>query len=433
MIAWLHAPALWGLAAVAGAVLVHLLFRQRAKRIAFPSLRFVTPSFSSAMRIRRPTDAALLALRITIVAAAAAALAQPLLLTPSRTHAWNARIARAIVVDTSASMSAFTPQADEAARAEAAGAASSRRIDAGNLGSGIREASEWLSTAPPARREIVVISDLQQGALSESAIEEATDAAGLRFVRVGSFPSSRDVDGPATLDGDGVATSRVRVDGGATSVVRTRARRPAAGIQIIGPERAEDDVAALLNVVTAAGAPAPSADEPIVVLLGRATLPAPLQPAARAWMLRVVRGLRADDEVTALGETPADGLRGVWMTVLQDAKGAPLIRAAASGDRLVIDVAARPADYLAAVAVRGVLRARGESAALSEQEVLTIPDQALARWARVPPPLETTDAVLRQAAPDARWLWGLVLVLLAAEAVVRRDRVRAEEARADAA
>ena len=102
MIAWLNPGALVGLAVLAGPVLVHLLLRHRAARILFPSLRFVRASRTAAVRLRPPSDWLLLALRLATLGLAVLALAQPLLLAPARVAAWNARLARAVVVDVSA-------------------------------------------------------------------------------------------------------------------------------------------------------------------------------------------------------------------------------------------------------------------------------------------------------------------------------------------
>ena len=434
MIAWLNPAALWGLAAALGAVLVHLLFRQRAMRLPFPSLRFVQPSFTSATRLRRPADAILLALRVAIVAAAAAALAQPLVMTPFRTRAWNARLARAIVVDTSDSMRPAAGETDDAARAESAHVMTSTRIDAVDLGRGIRDALAWLAAAPPARREIVVISDFQRGGLSEADIVDATPAFGLRFVKVGELPAMRDVEGAAMLNGDRIATSRVHVEGDRTAVEIGRTSAGAAGLDIVAPSGTENDVLALRRIVSAAGTPAPAADEPIVLLLGGATSPGPVQPVRRGWMWRVIQVLRADDEVLGLGQAPDDPRSGgAWVTVLEDPRGEPLIRAAAASQRLVVDVAARPSEFLAAAALRAVLLGRAGGVALDEQEVAAIAPEVLARWTRVPPPLDSTSTGWRQATPDARLCWALALALLAIEGVVRRQRTGGREVRADAA
>ncbi len=113
MIAWLNPGALVAIAAAALPIVVHLLLRARAARVIVPSVRFISATRESAIRIRRPSDGVLLLLRMLIVVCAALALAAPVVITESRTSAWMNRTIRAIVVDTSASV-------DPASAAEAA-------------------------------------------------------------------------------------------------------------------------------------------------------------------------------------------------------------------------------------------------------------------------------------------------------------------------
>ncbi len=433
MTAWLNAPALWGAAAALGALVVHLLFRQRATRVPFPSLRFVQPSFASAARVRRPTDAALLALRAAILIAAALALAQPLLITASRTRIWDGRIARAVVVDVSDSMRAAHEAATEAARAQSPGAVASRQFDAEALGRGLREAVAWLGTTPPARREIVVISDFQQGALSSADVGVVPEAVGLRFLPVGALPAVRDAAGTALLDGEQVAIQRVRLEGDTTAVDIRRTGGPAAGLEIVALPGSESEVRALRRTVSAAGTPAPDAAEPLVLVLQGGRTPAGVRPVNRAWMRRSIQAMRGSDDLLAMGDPAAPNPDGPWSSILQDRKGQALVRAAASGDRLVVDVAARPAGLLAAAALRAALLAMPQPDVLREQEVLAIPPATLAAWTREAPPAGRSPEAWRHAASDGRWPWGVAIALLAVEAVVRRRNTRRPGVHAHAA
>src|SRR5262245_15328446 len=76
----------------------------RADRMLFPSLRFVRASRTAAVRLRPPSEWWLLIVRTAAVALAVCAVARPILQTKGRVTAWNARTARAVVVDTSDSM-----------------------------------------------------------------------------------------------------------------------------------------------------------------------------------------------------------------------------------------------------------------------------------------------------------------------------------------
>ena len=88
-----------GLALVTIPIAIHLLVRQQSRRVAFPSLRFLLPSQLAAFRRRNIQDALLLACRAAIIAAAALALAGPVIQTASRTAGYGARIARAVIVE----------------------------------------------------------------------------------------------------------------------------------------------------------------------------------------------------------------------------------------------------------------------------------------------------------------------------------------------
>ena len=153
MIGWLNPSALWALPLALLPVIIHLLRTHHARRVQFPSLRFVQPSRAAAVRMRLPSDILLMALRVAVVGLAVAAIAGPILLTSSRLSAWNTRTARAVVVDTSESMRAYGDggaerMAADAAVAELQGAAYPQRIDASDLGEGIARASQWLESSP---------------------------------------------------------------------------------------------------------------------------------------------------------------------------------------------------------------------------------------------------------------------------------------------
>jgi hypothetical protein len=109
---WTAPWALAGLLLLAGPLLVHMLLRRNARRLIFPTTRFLPRTRASAVRFRRPSDVGLLILRAGIVLAAVLACAQPVLLSSWRTARWNQRTARAVVVDTSRSV----PSTPETAR-----------------------------------------------------------------------------------------------------------------------------------------------------------------------------------------------------------------------------------------------------------------------------------------------------------------------------
>ena len=233
MLAWLSPLALAGLLAAAGPIAVHLLRRQRADRLPFASLRFIREASTAAVRFRVPSDLWLLFLRVAIVCGAAVALAQPMVVTPARRAAWNARTSRAIVVDTSASMTRFAQRATEAARAEAQGSAHAVRVDANRLQDGLRRAVEALTSAPPSRREIVVISDFQRGSLTPDDLAVVPRGFGLRFTAAGVPPAVHEFRGRrlarrSRYRGASCSTSEPTPDATSARLTSTRRADPGA-------------------------------------------------------------------------------------------------------------------------------------------------------------------------------------------------------------
>ncbi|HSC26248.1 MAG TPA: BatA domain-containing protein [Vicinamibacterales bacterium] len=436
MIGWLNPAALWGLLLLAGPLAIHLLRIRQARRVRFPSLRFVASSRTADVRLRLPSDLALLLLRMGIVSAAVYAAAAPVLLTPSRVASWNARIARAVVLDTSDSMRAGVAvgrTAAETAEAEAREAGESIRIETPDLGDGLRRACGWLATARPARLEIVVISDFQQGAIADRDLSRVPAHVGLRLVQVGEPLAARRTPGMRLAGGPGIAprTQELEVSGrGTRTTFVARAAEDAGGLRLVtapGPGR---DAAILLRTVATAGAPAPDGREPIVVRLGNVKHEPGIVPEAvrDPWMLRTLLRLRQDETLARLtreADTDARFEAGSpWVTVVDDGQGAPVMRAAAAGPELVVDVAASPDSLFAAAAVRAVLTARHGPFALPEFEPRRLSAAQLSAASRSPEGVER--GAWRQAeSSDARWFWTAALVLIGIEQYLRDRRLRA--------
>jgi hypothetical protein len=182
---WL-APWAWvGLIAVAGPVLVHWLARQQADRLRFPTLQFLVATPPVSVRRHRLRDLPLLLVRMLIVVLATAALAQPVWPRPT---APAARPARAIVIDTSASLSrvmadgrpaaAIARETGEALAADARAQGSPAWVESGaDVASAVARAAAWV-TRQPAPRELVVVSDFQVGALVASDLDVVPADAG---------------------------------------------------------------------------------------------------------------------------------------------------------------------------------------------------------------------------------------------------------------
>jgi hypothetical protein len=461
MIAWLNPAALAGLALVAGPVLVHLLLRHRAERVRFPSLRFVRPSRTAAVRLRLPSDLALLLLRMAIAAVAIAASAQPLLLAPSRLRAWNARIARAIVVDVSPSTrppdrslrasvrngETAVSEADEVVSADSQGTVFAARIDAPELGPAVLRAIQVLAAAPPARLEIVVVSDFRRGALSRADLESVPPAIGIRLVQVGAPAQERRVRGielfvpgaPGANAGSGSGApgpkaQEILLSGSTTAVSVVPGSGSRAGLSLITPAADRFAVPALERAVAAAGAPAPSPDRPLSIGFSGDVWGDAVRPISAIWMLETILRMRNDPDLAAQcsdaasgtgrsepagrGPRAADGAGTAWHVLCRDPESRPVVRTAAAGSQLVFDVQAPPSALLSAAVVRAALIARQGSVARPEAEIQRMTAAELTSWSRPPAPV-AADTWRWGEQSDSRWCWALALALLAVESMVR--------------
>ena len=168
---WQNPWAWAGLGFVLLPVLIHLLGRGQAPRRVFPTLRFLPPSRALPTRRRRIRDPLLLAVRVGILASAVTALAQPFFVTNARRRESARGIARAIIVDTSASMrrgSVGAARPLDSARVVAAVLAresqTSLVIETGAPRRAVAGAIDW-SARQRRRAEVVIVSDFQAGTL----------------------------------------------------------------------------------------------------------------------------------------------------------------------------------------------------------------------------------------------------------------------------
>lgn len=201
-LAWLLPAALWLGALAALPVAVHLLARQQMRQVRFPTLRFLDAVAAPARRRWHVRDPRLLALRVAVVLAMAAALAGPVLVTPARQASWNEALARAVVT---------VPGLVEgpAVRQAAAGeAADVRRFVTREVRQGVADAAAWLAAQPQGRREIVVVAPLTRGVLTPADLTTVPAGIGVRLVPAGAWPPA---DAPRErLVGDGERLWRVQ-------------------------------------------------------------------------------------------------------------------------------------------------------------------------------------------------------------------------------
>jgi hypothetical protein len=437
MIRWLNPAALSGFALLALPIVIHLLRAHRAERILFPSLRFVTPSRTAAVRLRLPADWPLLLVRLAIVASAVVAVAQPMVITRSRLRTWNARIVRAVIVDTSAAMNVADGSgqrpldvAREAAAAEGRSAWQVARIEGASLGDAFVRALTWLSVAPPARHEIVVISGFTEGSLQGSDLANVPSAVGLRFVRVGGPVDARHVTGERLFAvADELAqVQQIELTGPKTGLRLTREAGSQSGLSVAGEDAASPEVRRLWRTVAAAGAPAPSAGEPLVCLFGPTGIGAaaePMGPRTPRWILRTLVRLQSDETLRQISSRVTASRLGdsdLWTVASVDRSGEPLVRVSARGDRLLMQVGASTDSFMAAAAVRALLVARAGDWSRPDQEILRTAPETLSAWSRPAP--EVDEEAWRHAdRSDGRWFWIVAVLLLGIEQRLRRSAV----------
>ena len=459
-------PLAWiGLTAILVPIVIHLLVRAPAAPVIVASLRFVRASAMRARRRRRWRDGSLLAVRVGILALAAAALANPLLAGGCRERAWNARIARAVIVE------ARTKDAEQAIR-ELPPAFAARQVTASDLRAGLDVGLRWLETTPPARREVVVIGSLRLGAIDGLDLQRVSRDVGIRFVQ--TSPPGRQPEIPAsvatrrvddriartvtqtTIDGERTHTSMMTAPPPGLAIERSASgiAVPALGLDVVGPATAEPAMRAAVTAALAVGVPVPDDPKarPVVVAIGdrpsgwSAARGAAGATAGAAWVGDAIAGLAADPSMLAEARAAqarpshADETGDGWLAVARDGQGRVVVVAASpdassraplqapSSWRLA--VRAEPASTLVPALIRAALlaRERAPRSTLLDAEVVPIAGAQLAAWTRPSQRVDAGALGVAQAS-DRRWAWGLVLVLLGIESVLRK---RGQRARADA-
>jgi len=413
---WLSPVALFAMAAVAAPILIHILIQRKAERFPFPTLRFLQPTRLAAIRRHLLDDWLLLAVRVALLAAAAAALAGPLIVTSARRQAWDRRVARAIVTD------------DAAGRVRTGivpAAWLQQTFEAPSLADGLRRAVHWLDSAPPARQEIVIASPLPIGSITQADIASIPAAIGIRFERAGTLPVTRTVPAGRLLTTDGVRGRQVTLSGEQTSVGDT-----AAG-EVIGlpidvvsaPDQRPAVAAAVAAVLSQHVWAAPPDRRARLVLMPGAVSDA--SPIAQPWMADAVARIARDPDLRAAAARVADGLSDArfaaapWATLTVAADGRPLAAAAGSAGRLMVASAASATDLATPVLLRSIANAMSAVPDLRAAEVVPIADAVLQRWSRRAAPV-TAPRVEAVEQDDRRWLWLAALALLALETWVRR-------------
>lgn len=171
---FLHLSLLAGTALVALPILLHLIMRQRPKRLEFPALRFIQQRHDANRRRLRLRHLLLLLLRAAAIALLAFALARPSMKLPGAMGTQEAPVAAAMVFDTAPHT---LYKHDNQTRLEAA-----------------QDFGQWLLTQLPNESEIAVIDTRLDTA---AAFAPDRGAAKDRIERLSSAANSRSL--PETL------------------------------------------------------------------------------------------------------------------------------------------------------------------------------------------------------------------------------------------
>ncbi len=437
---WQNAWAWLGLLTLAVPLLIHLLSRRRARVQSFPTLRFLEASRLLPTRRTRISDRLLLALRLAILAAAVAALAQPLLLTAHRQGDLGRTLARAIVLDTSASMlrpALAGGRALDAARGAAQRLASesgtSVILESVAPARSLAGAVAWLD-AQPGKREVVIVSDFQSGALEQSDLAVVPPGVGVQLQRVAVATAAEPLES-VTRNGGVEIVAQITLAPDRTDVEWTIRDAPAeqgGGLLILtGPaERARADLA-LRAARTVSTISAATAHHPSALIYPqfeqRAELMRNAQPLNEPWMADVVARLRSDSTFVAAAAASHAGdtaYAAPFVALARTADGA-VVALAARGhvqgrDRLLLFSLVDAGSLASAALMTAAANAMSTAPAVTELEPASIPEEALRQWQRPSQPVARPRAEAGNGASDGRWFWLLGLALLALESWLRR-------------
>ncbi len=306
-----------------------------------------------------------------------------------------------------------------------------------DLRRGLLRAADALAAAPPARREIVVVSDFQWGALRSSDVQMIPPDIGVRFIPIGSARASLRTASVTVFRPHGSERQGFVLTPEGTAFASAVERLTGDGLVILAPPSDTTAVEVLQRVVANAGSPAPSPDQPLTIVLPGGARAANLEPVRAGWMLATLLRLKTDSEVAdACAGADAKGSSragGPWQVIFRDRGNRPIVSAAATGRSLLLDIAAPPSALATAAVVHGALSARQGSSAQPEDDNHQMSAAELAALARSTSAVDTSGAS-RRLPSDARVLWLIVLALLAVEAFVRREqRSQTAKVRASAA
>jgi hypothetical protein len=364
-ILWLNTAAFIGLGLIALPIAVHLLVRQRTRTVPYPSLRFLRETALAAFRRRRVEDALLLVCRVALIATAVLALAGPIVHTASRAASYAQRIVRAQVRVNSSGSSSPSALAADAFRFAS--------FSRANIADSIRDAWRWIDEQPAAGREIVFSGSFDIDSVAPSDLLVIPRDIGIRFI-----PEER------SSQADGIVP-----------VVQRR------GEELVLIERRAQLATDSTRVIDGSVKPVPA--DRVRIVAGAKDQPL-ADAALRAALDAGVRWGASEERVVV-----------VW-------EGAEAPAEAAN-----VRIVRMPAPETPSHAATAIWKALEASIPIPVDEPVRITSEQLAAWSRPPgpPPLNAPPSD----EGDRRWLWALVLLLLAVEHWLRRAGPQASVAR----
>ena len=422
---WLNPVALVGMLALAVPILVHLFGRRTARRQPFPSLRLLREGRPTPATRSQPSDVLLLLLRCGVIAAAALALAQPLWMSAARSRRATTP-ARAIIVDTSASMLRLTSggqraleQARDLARRMVDSSREAMVLETGRPGVIIAGAASWLERRS-GLREVVIVSDFQEGAVQDGDLDALLPGIGLRPLRVSPVVAPSDT---SPRSGDGM-----RVEALTRSTGVTWDMAPADSlnfpVRVVPAPDADEAVRATVAAVRQLQPGVRATHEITVVFSGNDTGSVRIaeRPVLAApWQGDLLVSLRRNHLLAGAvpSEAPSCDTRGT--AVIHNERRQPLaVLAPGVGGDLVIYSCVAAGSSAAAALLSAVVSGVSQAPALDELEPSVVPDETLRLWERSATRLAPRGR--DDTSPDGRWLWLAAILLLVIEERVRRRR-----------
>ena len=419
---WLNPAAFLGLLAVAIPILVHLFGRRVARRQRLPSLRLLLDARATPATRSRPSDLLLLILRCGVVLAAVLALAQPRWSSAERQR--NASVpTRMILVDTSPSMHRLTSEGVTAlhrARLLARQVLDSARegmvVETAHPGANMAGAVSWLD-ARSGRRELVIVSDFQLGALADGNLASLPDGIGLSLRRLAVAPDT----GPAAIDAGSIS---VEVRGSMTRASWRDVRSdPAPRFTVLTSTGDSGTARAMVDAVRVLAPAIPASSRTVTVVFpGSPQTTESTGPFRSVWQGDLVLALQSNRVLSAAarGASIARACEAPGAVVAQTRSGQVVAAVAAVEQGVVIHSCADVGTLAGTALLAAVASAMTPGPAFEEREPNVVPDDVWRTWERSPTAFAPRGR--EETSPDGRWFWLGAIALLALEQLVRRGR-----------